>query len=93
MPTKAGDAGLEFLVQILRAADKPHRTQAVAVGAQRLVRRLEHLGVRGQAEIVVGAQVDDLAPIGKPHHGALGPGDDPLRLIYAGRADLLHLVA
>ena len=43
----------------LRAADEPHRCQPVAPTVERLVRGLDDRGMVGQAEIIVGAQIED----------------------------------
>ncbi len=84
---------LQRLVQVLRAADEAHRAQAVAVRAQRLVGRLDHRRVRRQAEVVVGAQVEHLAAVGRAHEGALRRGDDALGLVEAGLPDGVQLGA
>ena len=55
------DAALEILVDLLRAADEAHRREAVAPVVERLVRGRDHLGVRRQPEVVVGAEIDDFA--------------------------------
>ena len=57
---KLADAFLELLVNGLRAADKAHRGHAVAVCIQRGVGRLDNFRMIGEAEIIIGAQVDDL---------------------------------
>jgi hypothetical protein len=84
---EARQALLELLVDVLRAADEAHRAHPVAVRAQRLVRRFDHLRVRGQPEVVVRAQVDQLAAVGQLHERALRRGDDALALEQARGAD------
>ena len=53
-----GDDALELLVQVLRAADEAHGREAEAVRVQRRVRRAHDLRVRGEAQVVVGAKVE-----------------------------------
>jgi hypothetical protein len=90
-------ARLQRLVQVLRAADETHRTQAVAVGAQGLVRGRHHLRVGRQAEVVVGAQVEHLAACDRrrPACGCARPVAMAMmrsRLVQAGVADGLQFV-
>ena len=65
-------------MHFLRAADEAHRGHAVAVAVERLLRRLDELRVVGEAEIVVGAEVDDFDA--RPH-----PLDRDMRAL--GRQD------
>ena len=81
------------LVQILRAADEAHRAEPVAVRAQGLVGRLNHRRVTGQAEVVVGTQVDDLAAVCRAHQRALGRRDHAFALVQAGVTQALQLAA
>ena len=69
-----GQALLEIAMQALGAADEAHRGDAVAVAGERILRRREHRGMVGETEIVVGAQIDQLAPVGEPHERALRAG-------------------
>ena len=48
-------------MQRLRAADEAHRSHAEAELVERLARRGDDLGMVGKAEIVVGAEVQELA--------------------------------
>ena len=57
----ARDPLLELAVQRLRAADEAHRGHAEAEFVERLARRRDELRVVGEAEIVVGAEVEHLA--------------------------------
>jgi hypothetical protein len=59
---EVGDLRLELLVQVLRAADEAHRGHAEAVAVERVLGRCDHLGVVGQAEVVVGAEVQHRRP-------------------------------
>jgi len=81
---EARDALFQRLVQVLGAADEAHRAEAVAVGAQGLMRGLDDGRVAGQAQVVVGAEVDDLAPVRRVHQGALGGGEDAFGLVETG---------
>ena len=58
-----GEPLLELAVQRLRPADEADRRHAVAPAVERLVRRLDHRRVTGEAEIVVRAEVEQLAPV------------------------------
>lgn len=55
-----GHLPFQLLVDVLGAADKAHRGHSEAPGFQPLVGGLDHLGMAGQAEVIVGAHVDDL---------------------------------
>ncbi len=57
----AGDALLQLAVQRLRAADEAHRGHAEAELVERRARGGDHLGMVGEAEIVVGAKIEQLA--------------------------------
>ena len=59
------------LVQILRATNEAHRAEAEAMRVERFMRCFQHLGVRRQAQVVVGAEVDDLRAIVRTDHTAL----------------------
>ena len=48
-------------MQILGAADEPDRGHAETVAVERLTRRCRDLGMIGEAEIIVGAQIDHFA--------------------------------
>src|SRR5262249_13697448 len=82
---KARQALLEGLVDLLGAADEAHRGHAVAVLVQRPLRRGAHLRVVGEPEVVVGAQVDDVAAV-RVHDPALRPLDHALALVQPLRA-------
>ena len=55
------DALLERAVQRLRPADEAHGGHAEAEFVERIAGRGDDLGIVGKAEIVVGAEVDQLA--------------------------------
>ena len=82
---------LELAVDVLRAADEAHRRHAVAALAEHVARRREHGRVVGQAEVVVGAEVEQLAPVGERDVRALRRGDHALALAEPGRGDLVEL--
>jgi hypothetical protein len=89
---EAGDGGLQLLVQVLGAADEAHRGHAVAVRPEPPVGGLDHGRVAGQAEVVVGAEVDDLAAADRDGR-ALRPLDLALALEQAAGADVVELAA
>ena len=51
---------------------KAHRSHAVTPVTQALRSRGVHLGVLGQAQIVIGAEIQYLAAAGQAHMGTLG---------------------
>jgi hypothetical protein len=57
---KATDALLQLFVDGLGAADEADRCHSEAEFIQRLVRRLDDPGMVGEAEVVVGAEIQDL---------------------------------
>jgi len=63
---------LECLVGGLRAANEAHRGHTVAVLIDRALRRRTHHRVVGETQVVIGAQVDDVALAGA-YHAAWGP--------------------
>src|SRR5690606_36453598 len=52
--------------------------------------RPDHLRMVGQAQVVVGAEVEDLAPVLEDDLGRLRAGDDALSLEQTGLADFLQ---
>ena len=82
---------LELLVQILGAADEAHRSQAEAVIVEGLVGGGDDRRMVGQAQIVVGAEIQHLAARRHLDMGALRAGDDPLFLEQRILADALDL--
>ena len=85
------EPALEFAVHGLRAADEAHRGHAVAVAVERGVRGRDDRGVIREAEVVVGAEVQDLAPVLEPDHGILRRGDHALALEEPGACELRRL--
>ncbi|MNM81826.1 hypothetical protein D3C81_938390 [compost metagenome] len=84
---EAGQPRLQRLVEVLRAADEAHRAEAEAVGAQGFVGGLDHLRVRGQPQVVVGAEVDYFPAVSRADDRALRRGDDALALVQPRVAD------
>jgi hypothetical protein len=70
LPRKRASRVLQRPVQVLRAADEAHARHAVAVVVHRGLRGGDQGGVIGEAEVVVGAEVQHVAPVG-------GDGDMP----------------
>jgi hypothetical protein len=58
-PEEGAQARLELLVDLLRPADEPHRGEPVAPAVERRVRRADDLGVVGEPEVVVRAEIED----------------------------------
>ena len=71
---------LQFAMHGLRAADEAHRGHPIAVAGQGIVRGLQHLGMVGKPQVVVGAEIDHLAAIGEPHDRTLRRTDDTFAL-------------
>ena len=82
---------LELSCGALRAADEPHRRHAVAVAVERRRGGRDDVGMVGEAEVVVGAEVDHVAAAGADVC-ALRPREDPLPLEQAARAELGQVV-
>ena len=81
---KGADAFLEGLVNRLRPADKPDRRHTIAVLVKRLVGSGNDLGVIGEAQVVVRAEVQDLFRVAIGLYvdgGLLGSGDQALLLV------------
>ena len=85
-PQELADTRLEFLVDGLGAANEAHRRHAVAELVKRLVRRGDDLGVVGQPEVVVGAQIQDFCRIAvraNVYRCLLRAGDEALLLVQS----------
>jgi hypothetical protein len=90
LPDISCDRPLEFAVEIGRAADEADRRHAEAVAVQRLLGRGDQARIVGEAEIVVGAQIENLARTAidlDPHVAGLGRDDGPFGLPQVLRAD------
>ena len=60
---KFGNRRFQPLVQILRATDEPNRCHAESMRVQRILGGLDDLRMIGQTQIVVGAEIQYLAPV------------------------------
>ena len=83
---------LELLVQRLRAADEPHRGHPEAPALERVTGGLDHGRVVGEAEVVVGAEVEQAA---HPLHldvRRLGRLEDELALVEPCLPQLVELL-
>ena len=78
VPMNCGDGPLELLVEVQGAADEAHRSHAEAALVERLLGGGDDLRIVREAEVVVGAEVDDLT-LRHPDRRALRRGDDTLR--------------
>ena len=87
-----GERLFQLLVHRLRAADEAYRRQAVAVLRDGLARRLDQRFVAGQAEVVVGAHVDQLPPVVAGDRAALARGQHALLLVQALRAQCVEVL-
>ncbi len=76
---------LERAMERLGAADEPHRRHSVAPAVECLVRGFENRRMSRQTEVVVGAEVDELAPL-DGDVGALGAAHRQLALVGAALA-------
>ena len=88
---KRGDALLELHVQAHGAGDRTHRARADAEFFDGCDGRFAQLGMGGQAEVIVGGEVDDLLPVESRFGGALR-FEDAQALVSAFRAPLLELI-
>mmetsp|Transcript_49423 Transcript_49423/g.122833 ORF Transcript_49423/g.122833 Transcript_49423/m.122833 type:complete len:400 (+) Transcript_49423:187-1386(+) len=87
---EGGDGVLELLVDVLRAADEAHARHAQPVRRERLLRDLDEPRVVGEAEVVVGAEVEHrLRRVGHLHARLHRTRDDSLPL---ERPACLHLL-
>jgi len=78
-----GDGEFEFAMQGLRAADEADRGHAEAEAVERVMRRGDDFRMIGEAEVIVGAEIDHLAPAVRgadPDAPALRAFDQPLAL-------------
>ena len=77
---EGGEPRLEFLVHGLGAADEAHRRHAEAVLAHSDRGSIDERRVVGEAEVVVGTEVDDASAISELDVCGLRRGDDALVL-------------
>ena len=74
LPKNRAIGRFELLVHVLGAADEADRGQAVAVALQAVVGGRDDVGMVGEAEVVVGAEVDDLAAVDADGRALRRPG-------------------
>ena len=60
--TQPSDYWLQRLVQITGPANEAHRSHAEAVAVERLLGRRDEVRVIGKPQIIVGAEIEHLAP-------------------------------
>lgn len=90
---KLSEPLLEIAVDRLRPAGEAHRGHAVTPLAQRFLGGRDHPGVVGQAEAVVGAQVEHVATGRVELVGAVRRGHESLGLVGARLVHGTGLVA
>ncbi len=73
---KIGQALLQLFMDILRAADKTHRSHAETVAIHALLRRQHQRRMVGQSQVVIGAEVDHVLARADADIGLLRRGDD-----------------
>ena len=78
-------------MDLLGPADEAHARHAVSPAVECLLGGGDEPRIVREAEVVVGAEVEHLAPTGHFDRGLLGGEDDPLGLVEALGADLVQL--
>ncbi len=76
-PQEVGHPALELLVDPLRAADEADRSHPEAPAEESVIRGGHDPRLVAEAEVVVGAEVEDLRPGFRPDLNALRGGQDP----------------
>ena len=92
-PEEGAEASLQFPVRGLGAADEAHRGHAEAEAFEGLPGGCHQGRMVGQAEVIVGAEIQDLAAVVEPDGGLLGRGDDAFGLEKPGLAHGLGFTA
>ncbi len=87
-----GDGLFQLLVHGLCAADETHRRQAVAVLLGRIDGSLRHPLLAGQAEVVIGAHINQRAAVLAHHFGTLARSQNAFRLVQALLAQLVQVL-
>ena len=87
---EGAEAGFEFAVDFLGAADESDGGKAVAPAVEGGVGGGDEIGVVGEAEIVVGAEVEDGAAVGGAKARALRSREDTLMLAQTGGIDVVE---
>ena len=88
---EVGDGGFELLVDVLRAADEADGRHAVAAAVHHVLGGLDEARVVGEAEVVVGAEVEHLFA-SHLDGGLLGPFDEAFAFVKAGCLDVGQLL-
>eukprot|EP01137_Pigoraptor_chileana_P037783 Opistho-2@150 len=76
-------------MNVLRAADKTYTAHSITMGIDGFVGRFDYFGMRREAEIIIGAEIQDFFAV----HGDLGAllaGDDAFFLHQSYRVDLFQ---
>jgi hypothetical protein len=84
---KLAQLSLELLMHTLGAADEAHARESIPPSVERLVGRPVHFRTLREAEVVVGAEVQNIAPVGQLDPGTLRRTDMALALPRAGLAN------
>lgn len=87
-----GNFLLQLLVDILGAADEPHRRKSETVSADGFDGGFNDLGVGRESQVVIGAEIQYFASLVSGDGCPLGRGDDALRFIKAGVFDFLQFL-
>src|SRR5262249_44857920 len=88
---EGGDLRLERQVRLEGAADEADGAGAGAILLQALDAGAHHLGMAGQAQVVVRGEDEDLAPALHPDHRVHRRGQNVEPLVSPGRAELIQL--
>ena len=75
-------------MHILRAADETHRAHPVAALVHRGLGGGDEARVVGEAEVVIGTEIQGLGAVLEGDFGTLGRGDVAFEFVQAGLADL-----
>ena len=77
-------------MDILRPANEAHTRHSETMAVERFLRRRDECRMIGQAEIVVGAEIDHAPAVGDWDLGVLRPGDDALGFEKSLRFDFIQ---
>ena len=92
VPKKFGNGLFQLLVQVLRSADKAHRSQPKPVIIQRSVSCLDYFWIISQAEVVVGTEIKDFTAVLYLDFDILRCRDDALGFVEPGVADFFESI-
>lgn len=88
---KAGQACFQVLVNALGAADEPYGRHTIPIPFKRVLPRFDQIGIVGQAEVVVCAQVDHILARGQRDGACLFTGDHTFGFVKAGGLQAIKL--